>query len=187
MGTDGYNPGNDSWGDSVFRRGIALGQPAPLLDKELQVAAEAEMYSRWRKDRVRTLQAIPLFSTLSRRHLKRMTQHFVEKRVEAGTVLTEQGQPASDFVLILSGTARVEKDGNLVGHLQAGDFCGEMSLIDGEPRSATVTVESTANLVTFDRSAFQELLESVPGMQKEIMGAMCRHLREVDAALTAVN
>lgn len=90
-------------------------------------------------------------------------------------------------MLVLVGTGRVERDGKVLADLAAGDFFGEMSLIDGQPRSATVFVESPCVLLVIGRHSFWKLLDSVPGMQEKILITLCQRLRAADAALAALN
>ena len=87
------------------------------------------------------LAQIPLFASLSRRHLGRIASVAATKRYAAGSPLVRVGKPADAFYVILDGSARVDLPGRPVA-LEAGDFFGEMALLDGEPRSATVIAVS---------------------------------------------
>ena len=146
-----------------------------------------EVFSKWQDDRVSVLETVPLFRELNRRNLNRIARYVAEKEVKTGTVLVRQGRREPMFMLILDGTAQVERDGHVLAHLKAGDFFGEMSLIDQLPRTATVTAETPCVLMSIDRRSFQKLLDSVPEIQKKIMLALCIRLREADSALAAVN
>lgn len=157
------------------------------VDEHRWANTPTEVFSKWQEDRVEVLKTVPLFSGLSRRHLNQVARYVAEKEVEAGAVLANQGRTESEFMLVLSGTAKVERDGHDIAQLKAGDFFGEMSLIDGEPRSATVTAETACLLMVIDRDPFDKLLDSVPEMQKLITLALCKRLREADSALAALN
>ena len=79
------------------------------------------------------------------------------------------------------------RDGKVLAHLKAGDFCGEMSLIDGKPRSATVVAESPCVVLVIDNRSFRALLDTTPGLQRKILVTLCQRLRDADTALAAVN
>jgi len=145
------------------------------------------MFLKYQKERVEVLRKVPLFAGLSLRDLNFIARYVGEKRVKTGAVLARQGRRERDFMLVLDGTARVERDGKVLADLKAGDFFGEMALIDGEPRSATVFAESPCVLLVIGRHSFQKLLDSVPGMQKKILITLCQRLRAADAALAALN
>ena len=90
-------------------------------------------------------------------------------------------------LLIFDGIARVERDGQVIARLKAGDFCGEMSLIDGMPRCATVIAETPAVLLVVHRRSFGHLLNTVPGLQKKVLAGLCERLRAADSALGSRN
>ena len=140
-----------------------------------------------RSDKIELLRKVPLFSELGRRHLNVIARVADEVKVEAGTALARQGRLGREFVLIVDGRARVETDGKVLARLEAGDFCGEMSLIDGKPRCATVVAESPSALLVIDSGAFRKLLDSDPELQRKILATLCQRLRDADTALAAVN
>jgi CRP-like cAMP-binding protein len=140
-----------------------------------------------KQQRADALRKVRLFDGLGLRHLNLIAGSVSEKKVEAGAVLARQGKRARDCMLILDGTARVERDGKVLAHLKAGDFCGEMALIDGQPRSATVVAESPSVLLVIDSGAFRKLLDSDPELQRKILATLCQRLRDADTALAALN
>ena len=83
--------------------------------------------------------------------------------------------------------ARVERDGRLIARLKPGDSFGEMSLIDGEPRSATVTADGPVNVLVVDPRAFLALLDDIPGLSRKVMAALCERLRNADIQLASRN
>lgn len=135
-----------------------------------------------RVDKIAWLKSVPIFSDLTKRQLAQVARLCDHLSEPAGTVLTRQGRLGREFILIVEGTARVERDGVDVGHLGPGDFFGEMSLIDGKPRLASVIAETPCELLVVDRHTFSPLLETVPGLQRAMMLNLVSRLREAYAA-----
>jgi CRP-like cAMP-binding protein len=145
------------------------------------------MLLRRRSDKVDVLKKVPLFGELSRRHLDHIAREADEVKEAAGTVLTKQGGLGREFLLILEGSARVERDGTVIARLDPGDFFGEMSLIDGMPRSATVIAASPTVLLVIEARCFRKLLETVPGLQRKLLITLSARLRAADARLASLN
>lgn len=145
------------------------------------------MLLRRRADKADVLRKVPLFSGLSQRHLHLIASEADEVRKEAGAVLTRQGGLGLEFLLILEGSARVERDGKVIARLGPGDFFGEMSLIDGLPRSATVIAEDPTALLVIEARSFRKLVDTVPGLQKKLLITLCARLRAADARLASIN
>jgi CRP/FNR family cyclic AMP-dependent transcriptional regulator len=145
------------------------------------------MLLRRRSAKIDLLENVPLFSALSRRHLDLIARHADEVRRGAGEVLTRQGGLGLEFLLIVDGSARVERDGKSIARLGPGDFFGEMSLIDGKPRSATVITEAPTVLLVIHTRSFGHLLNAIPALQKKILVTLCERLRTADVALASLN
>ena len=145
------------------------------------------MLLRRRSDKADALKKVPLFNGLSQRHLDHIAREADEVKEKAGSVLTRQGGLGREFLLILEGGARVERDGKAIARLGPGDFFGEMSLIDGMPRSATVIAERPSVLLVIEARCFRELLDTVPGLQRKLLITLCARLRAADAGLAAIN
>lgn len=145
------------------------------------------MLLRRRSQKVEALKSVPLFSAFSRRHLDAVAREADEIQVNAGRVLARQGTLGREFLLILEGAARVERNGKSIALLGRGDVIGEMSIIDGKPRSATVIAESPSSLLVIERRCFVALLETVPGLQRKLLVSLCERLRAADAALASRN
>jgi CRP/FNR family transcriptional regulator, cyclic AMP receptor protein len=127
--------------------------------------------------RVEALKRVPLFADLDSSNLELIAKRAEEVDAPAGKTLIRQGEPGREFILILEGSARVEKDGRTFSQLSAGDFLGEMSLIDGKPRVATVIAESPSKLLVIKNDAFQSLLDEVPGFRNKILVVLSDRLR----------
>src|ERR1700730_15163726 len=90
----------------------------------------------------RYLTEVPLFSACSRRELRTVSGLTTELSLPAGKVVTSEGQAGREFVVILQGKATVSIGGTEIATLGRGDFFGEIALLDGGPRTATVIAET---------------------------------------------
>ena len=129
------------------------------------------------------LAEIPLFASLSKRHLGKVAGCASTKRYAPHTVIVHRGRPADAFYVILDGTAHVDVPGREVA-LHMGDFFGEMALIDGEPRSASVIADSEVFALIIPRTKFLKLLESEPKITLGIMSTLTRRIRDMQAVAT---
>jgi len=126
------------------------------------------------------LKKVPLFSNLSQRHLKEISKHADQVQVDTGKVLAQQGKPGWEFIFIVDGKARVEKGGKIIRQLAGGDFFGEVALIDGKPRTASVTAETDMTVLIVHKTSFDHLLDTIPGLQKKILISLCDYLRRAE-------
>jgi len=124
-----------------------------------------------------SLRKISLFVNSSERVLKKISKITDEMILPAGSVILREGDVGHEFLMILEGTARVEKDGKVLRRLSANDFLGEVSLIDKKPRSAEIIAETDLRLLVVGSEHFDYLLEIVPGLWREIALALCRYIR----------
>lgn len=145
------------------------------------------MLLKRRSEKIDLLRNVPLFGGLSQRHLSEIARHADEVSVDQGKVLARQGAIGREFLVIVDGSARVEQNGRLIAQLATGNFFGEMSLIDGRPRTATVIAETPMVLLCIHVRSFGHLLESVPGLQRKLLLTLCERLRDADAAIAALN
>jgi CRP-like cAMP-binding protein len=126
------------------------------------------------------LSRIDLFAGLSGRQLKQLASRAKEVRHDAGHAVTSEGNPALGFHLILEGTATVTQGGSVRRTLGPGDHFGEISMIDGQRRSATVTAETPLRAVTVSHATFEELLDADPGFARGLLQVLCARLREAE-------
>ena len=127
------------------------------------------------------LRSVPLFRDLSKRNLDAVAKYADEMRKKQETVLAQQGSNGLEFIFIIEGEARVERDGKVINRLSANDFFGEISLIDQRPRMATVIADTDVRLLVVHARSFRQLLEAVPGLSYKIMVGLCKYLREAEA------
>ena len=127
-----------------------------------------------------TLAKIELFSELSNRELKRMGSLITPLRVAKGRVLTKEGAHGREFMIISEGTATVSRAGKEVARLGPGDFFGELSLVAGIPRTATVTADTDMVVNALNRREFCAMLDESPTLAKEILVGAVRRLSELE-------
>src|SRR2546423_8929189 len=110
-------------------------------------------------EQIERLRAVPLFGGLSKKELAAVRRMATELEFPAGSLIVEQGAVASDFYLVLEGEAAVMEDGRLKRHtLGPGDYFGEMSVIDGRPRTATIMALSRVWILRLDAPNFRHLI-----------------------------
>ena len=136
-------------------------------------------------EKIERLQEVPIFRHCTRRQLRAIARITGVFDAPASSVLTRTGEPGREFFLILDGTARVEISPRKRGKMGPGDFFGEMSLLDGEPRSATVVAETGLRMLVIDGKHFWELLKEVPELTYTIMATLSRRVRQAEKSLNA--
>jgi len=129
------------------------------------------------------LSQVPLLSGLSRRELEKVAEITDEVELKAGRKLATEGEPAHTAYVIVSGTAAISVDGQKVGTVGPGELVGEMGLIDGGPRAATITAESDMDVYIIEPGRFRVLLDDVPSLCRHLLLAMTRRLRQTDQLL----
>ena len=127
------------------------------------------------------LRRVQLFSSCSTRELQRIARMVDEIDVDAGRVLTTEGMIAHEAFIIVSGAASVSIQGTDVATLGPGQQFGELALLDGGPRTATVVATSPMTLLVMTHQAFMSLLDDVPGLARRVLASMAARLREADA------
>jgi len=140
------------------------------------------IYSR-RSQKADALADIPLFSSLSNKERQELARHVDEAPIRSGAVLTKQGAPGDAFYLIVDGKADVIKNGTKIARLGPGDAVGEMALLDGEPRSATVMMTTDGTVLTMPRREFKAVLHDIPGISSKMLIALSLRLREANNRL----
>jgi CRP-like cAMP-binding protein len=128
------------------------------------------------------LRSVPLFQGLSRRQVGQIAQLGRELEFLAGESIVETGLKAMDFYLILSGRAKLRVPGRRTRALGPGDYFGEISVLDGGPRTATVTAETRVWALRLDRSKFIPLLDRHGSIARKILVEMCGRLRSAEGS-----
>jgi CRP-like cAMP-binding protein len=132
-------------------------------------------------ERVRLLQGIWLFSTCTDDELGRIAALAVPREAETGDELTRQGEEGVEFFVIVEGDASAAVDGDEVGTIGPGGFFGEMALIDGGERVATVTATSPLKLLVLGRHDFNEMLEvAMPQIAPKLLAVVGARMRAIE-------
>ena len=127
--------------------------------------------------KIAQLRKVPILRQCTRRELIAVARHAEVIQVPAAQTVVRAGEPGAEFFMILDGTAKVEVSARRRLQLGPGDFFGEMSLLDGEPRSATVVAETALRLLLVRRRDFWTLLTEVPDLAKRILMTLSRRVR----------
>lgn len=130
---------------------------------------------------VEQLRTVPLFRGFSDEELGHVAQ--MTKRVEFpdGKTVANQGETGVGFHLIIEGSADVIQDGTTIGRLKPGDYFGEISLIDGGTRSATVTTTAPTTTLSIAAWDFSRLIDHSNAMMKKLLIGLCQMLRTTRA------
>lgn len=131
---------------------------------------------------VEALGRTDLFSELGKKVLQAVADQAKLVEHDAGKEITEEGGGATGFHLITHGTASVTVGGKPRRTLGAGEYFGEISLIDGQPRSATVRSETPLRTVSLSSWSFRPLLDEEPAVSKALLKVMCARLRAAELA-----
>lgn len=119
-----------------------------------------------------------LFTGMTDRTLEAIADLTTEVAFGPGEVVVREGDAGDAFFVITSGTATVEQHGSALGDLNAGDFLGEISLIDGMPRTATVTATSPVAALRLARTDFHRLIDEHPSIRLELLMALTERVRK---------
>jgi CRP/FNR family cyclic AMP-dependent transcriptional regulator len=136
-----------------------------------------------RRPDIELIGRVPLFHGLSRALLDRVAALTEEITYNAGRVIVEKDTPGRAFYVIVDGTARVVK-GQIVtarreAELGPGDFFGELALLDGERRAATVIATTDLTTIRIERTPFRRLLREEPELALKLLEGMARRTRRI--------
>jgi CRP-like cAMP-binding protein len=146
--------------------------PTIMAPDVFPVKAQPERIGR---DWVPVLRQLPLFEGMSSRHLRRIPAR--AKRYGPGETIVRAGDPGNAFYVVLDGKVRVDPANGASVTLKAGDSFGEMSLLDGAPRSADITAAGEVTLMVIGRAAFAKLLRIEPQMAAVLLRTLAARLR----------
>jgi CRP/FNR family cyclic AMP-dependent transcriptional regulator len=129
------------------------------------------------RDWADVLGALPLFSGLSKRQLRGLAKLARVEDHSPGEVIVQAGERGESFYLVLEGNARVLGKSR---ELRPGDFFGEMALLDGEPRSTTITAKGRVRTMKLPRRSFLKALKQEPQISLKIMESLAQRVRRLE-------
>lgn len=138
-----------------------------------------------RDKKIEHLERVSILEGSTNRQLRAIARITQVVELSAGQVLTRGGEPGDRFFVIVDGAVRVEVSPDRQHRIGPGEFFGEMSLLDGGPRSATVITDTPARLLLINRRDFSRLLKEVPGLAERIMVTLCKRLRQAEQTANA--
>ena len=138
-----------------------------------------------RTRKIELLGRMALFSTANQRELGQVAALTVPAELESGTVLTRQGTSGGLAYVIAGGRAEVVRGGRRLATLGPGDVVGELSLLDGEPRSATVRALTDMEVLQISSQDLSRLLRKAPSVRRKLLEALALRLRRADRLPTA--
>jgi CRP-like cAMP-binding protein len=131
-------------------------------------------------ERVELLRHATLFSDCTDDELSRIAGLAASRDAAAGELLCTEGAPGKDFFVVVDGSAEASVGGKKVGDLRAGSFFGEMALIDGGDRTATVTATSPMRLLVLSRNDFNAMLStSMPTVAPKLLEVVGQRMHEL--------
>src|SRR5262249_28254393 len=176
----------------LHRAGIKL--PFPIRDvymHQVDPLSEADQHHLQIEQIVRALRQVELFAVLDNAELHLLAEHVGTRLYGHGEVLARQGEAGDTFFIIRAGRVRIDVDDVLddslaavtVNHLGPGDFFGEMALLTGAPRGATVTAVEDTEILVVARQDIAPLLQANPELPEQLGTVLARRLEMNQTAL----
>jgi CRP/FNR family transcriptional regulator, cyclic AMP receptor protein len=131
------------------------------------------------------LAQVPLFEGLSRRHLKQIADHADEISFREREIIVEADHPGGTFFVIVEGEVRVVRGDRTIARAGPGEFFGEISLLDGGPRTASVIAETPVVAIRLFKASFDKVVREEPSVAGRILAVVARRLREAEKTVTA--
>jgi CRP/FNR family cyclic AMP-dependent transcriptional regulator len=133
--------------------------------------------------RIELLSRVPLFAGVSKGTLRRLASLARETIHDPGKAIVQEGRTAHALHVVVEGTATVRVKDRVVGHLKAGDFFGEIALLDKGPRAATVTADTRVVTLAVEGTALRGLVESDGRLATHLLAHLAGKVRELDRRL----
>ncbi len=143
------------------------------------------MRTRVPKQVIERFRRVPLFAHLSHRGLRAIAAAADELTEPAGNVLVREGEFRRELFVLAEGKAKVTRRGRRVTTLESGDFFGELSLLSGGPRTATVTAETDVSVMMLTPQQFEMVLQREPAVLRAVLKALGDRLQELQKAVLA--
>jgi CRP/FNR family transcriptional regulator, cyclic AMP receptor protein len=134
------------------------------------------------KSRIDTLKTIPLFSACSKSELRNIANIVKESEFPAGHTICKEGETGIGLHVLVEGEAEVKIGGRERARLAPGSSFGEIALLDGGPRSATIITRTPARTLSIPVWAFRNTLKNHPSLTVKMLEEACRRLRAADSS-----
>lgn len=132
---------------------------------------------RLRRDaRVEFIRSVPLFERCSQKELRQIAAIAHEAAYPQNAALVREGEPGSDFFVVLAGEVDVRRKGRKLNTLRRGDFFGEIALLARSPRTATVTTGTPVEALVVPGREFKQLLKRTPTLQLKVLEELAERL-----------
>ena len=126
--------------------------------------------------KVEALRRAPLFEGLSRKELEQLARLADDLEVEPGRVLVREGDTGREFFVILEGEVDVSRGGETIATRGAGDFIGEIAILEDMPRTATVTARTPLRFFVLTAQGFRSVVEEHPEVERKVLRTLARRL-----------
>ncbi|TMK36518.1 MAG: cyclic nucleotide-binding domain-containing protein [Actinobacteria bacterium] len=136
--------------------------------------------SRTKRETAVALAGVPLFADLPKKHLRWLAHEADELAFTPGEQIVREGSLGETLFVVMEGRAKVTRNGRRVGEVLPGDFFGELSTIDGGPRTASITAVTPIRVVRLFRRTLRKLLEGEPQLATKILDGVVRRIRQVE-------
>jgi CRP-like cAMP-binding protein len=130
------------------------------------------------------LATVPLFAGLGRRHLRKVASIGRLRRFQGLSTIVRAGEPGQALFVVLDGVVAVRRAGLSDLMLPMGSFFGEIALLDGAPRSATVVANGPVLCLTISQPQFLKLLRAEPTIAVAVLRELAGRLRAVQSIST---
>jgi CRP/FNR family transcriptional regulator, cyclic AMP receptor protein len=134
--------------------------------------------------RVELIRHLPLFELCSKRDLRRIASLADERRIEPGTELISEGEPGTEFYVVVEGEVDVRRRGRRISRLGAGRFVGEIALLSRSPRTATVVAATPLRVLGISGRDFVDLLDTLPELWLKVARTLADRV-DADEAMDA--
>lgn len=133
-----------------------------------------------RDQKLDLLRSVSLFKGLGDGEIRRLGELVDEVDLPAGRVLMTQGEHGAEMLIVVDGSASVVRDGQPLDDCGPGSILGEISLLDGGPRTATVTLTAPSRLLILGRREFHSLMDEFPDVRLRILETVADRLRTLE-------
>jgi len=138
-----------------------------------------------KRDLADALESVGLFSRCTARERRTIARHAQTASFPSDTDLVIEGEPGDALFIILSGTAAVVRDGGEVAEVGEGSYFGELAILDGAPRSATIRTKTDVKVAVLGIRMFRTLLREVPDLAEQLLVGLAEQLRTAQAKVAA--